>query len=436
MSGEKQVTTREADDGRLNAAEHEIPSLNPKSAQKVHRGKITFPKTAAGYWMGKVKKVPGSGLYSVQIAHRKARHRFPLGTANKEAAAEKARGIYLSLVANGADATLAERKPAAKVKPSSDKVTVGQLIEAATRLSSARKESMDTYAKALRRITAGVIGADGKNKRKSVDSAPLTALSPSRVLAWRNAFLKAAKTPQERSAAAVTINSLMRNSKALLSKKIRPFLERELPLPSALWFEGIPMEKEGSLRYRSQIDAKAILQSANDTLAAESPEVYKALLLTLVCGLRRSEADAVEWAQIDFKAGTLEIRDNDARALKSADSAGVVGLDPKIVQILTELKGKTKSPHVLETPKLARKKFGTHQSRTYRCDATHNALITWLRGQGVPGIRPIHTLRKEIGSVIASRDGIFAASRFLRHSDIRITSRLYADNKTLITAGI
>lgn len=52
------------------------------------------------------------------------------------------------------------------------------------------------------------------------------------------------------------------------------------------------------------------------------------------------------------------------------------------------------------------------------------------------GIRPIHTLRKEIGAVIASRDGIWKASRYLRHSDIRITSKLYADKKIPVTAGL
>ena len=45
------------------------------------------------------------------------------------------------------------------------------------------------------------------------------------------------------------------------------------------------------------------------------------------------------------------------------------------------------------------------------------------------GNKPIHTLRKEIGSIIASEHGIFAASRYLRHSDIRITSAIYADKK-------
>ncbi len=88
------------------------------------------------------------------------------------------------------------------------------------------------------------------------------------------------------------------------------------------------------------------------------------------------------------------------------------------------------------TPKRVQVPFAAHQNRTYRCDATFKTLVTWLQDQGVPGHRSIHTLRKEIGSVIASREGIFAASRYLRHSDIHITSKLYADTKTLVSAGL
>jgi hypothetical protein len=42
-------------------------------------------------------------------------------------------------------------------------------------------------------------------------------------------------------------------------------------------------------------------------------------------------------------------------------------------------------------------------------------------------------MRKEIGSIIASENGIFEASRYLRHSDIRITSAIYADKKKTVT---
>jgi integrase len=328
-----------------------------------------------------------------------------------------------------------------------ESATVGALIECATRLSSARAESLETYAKALRRIAVGVLdlGHEGKfdakkgarEWRRNVDTMPLEALSPAAVLAWKNRFLRSAPTPEARNSAAVTVNSLLRNSRALVSRKLRPFIESEIKLPSPLWFEGVPMEKEPSLRYHSQIDAGTILRAANDELALFRPEAFKLLLLTLVFGLRRSEADALLWEQINLDEETLDVRDTAHKALKSADSAGRIGLDSEVVALLRVFKQQPgRGAFVLETPPRAKFDHAGRQSRTYRCDSTHLALIEWLRSKGVPGRRPIHTLRKEIGSVIASREGIFAASRYLRHSDIRITSRLYADTKVLVRSGL
>jgi integrase len=72
------------------------------------------------------------------------------------------------------------------------------------------------------------------------------------------------------------------------------------------------------------------------------------------------------------------------------------------------------------------------QSRHYRCNAVFERVNAWLRAQGVDSPKPLHTLRKEIGSIIASEHGIFEASRYLRHSDIRITSAIYADKKKTV----
>ncbi len=484
MSEANQGNIRATDDGEGNTADQGIPGAHQKSAQKMHRWKLGSDgelgnqprqhgaaKTAAAYWLGKVKKPAGSGLYGVQIAHRGTRHRFPLETANQAAAAEKARKIYLYIVANGFEAALEEFNPKVAAKPAAPATTttctIGELITAATRLSSARRESLDTYAKALRRIATGVLAVKGGKSgpkqgtdawREMIDATPLDRLTPASVLTWKNAFLKSAANPQERNSAAVTVNSLLRNSKALLSKRIRPFLDRrlieaqqadggktlnDLPesdrgilLPGRLWFESVPMEKEPSMRYHSTIDAGTILKAAMDELVVKEPEAFKALLLTLICGLRRSEADSMTWAQINFDAGTLEVRDTDHRALKSADSAGEIALDPEVVALLRGFHATKQGDFVMETPKLARTSFKEHKSRTYRCDATHTWLIEWLRKNGVTGKRPLHTMRKEIGSIIATREGIFAASRFLRHSDIRITSRLYADSKTLVSSGL
>ena len=78
-----------------------------------------LPKTHVGFWRaraerrvysyeGKACEVPE---YSVRMELGKIRRRIALGTAIKEEAAIKARDIYLSLVAKGWDATLADLAP-------------------------------------------------------------------------------------------------------------------------------------------------------------------------------------------------------------------------------------------------------------------------------------------------------------------------------------
>jgi integrase len=126
--------------------------------------------------------------------------------------------------------------------------------------------------------------------------------------------------------------------------------------------------------------------------------------------------------------------DTEAKTLKSQDSAGEIGLDDELRNLFQGFYAARESESVLETPK--RSRGVKRKSRSYRCDGTFNALASWLRLKGVSGPRPIHSLRKEIGSIVATRDGIFAASRYLRHSDIRITSRLYADLKKPVSAGL
>ena len=60
----------------------------------------------------------------------------------------------------------------------------------------------------------------------------------------------------------------------------------------------------------------------------------------------------------------------------------------------------------------------------------------WLRSKGITANKPLHELRKELGALIATEQGIYAASRFLRHSDISTTARHYADHKARISVGL
>lgn len=364
-------------------------------------------KTSANYWLSgkrlfKLTRRNSQGVmmtdadYSCQLSYVGRRERFQLHTANKAEAASKAASIYRDVVGKGWDDALRLHKPKSLPKVETlPPATVGGLIAASMRLSSARAESLETYAKALRRIVAGVLEITGGKKfdafkggrtawLEKIDAKPLADLTPSVVLAWRNRFMKAARTPEARGRAAVTVNSLVRNAKALLSKKVRPFIEQVMQLPSPLFFEGVSAEPEPSLRYRSKMDAEAILRTAQRELAAQDTEAFKLLLLTLVCGLRRSEADTLMWSQFDFGRRVLVIEDTEHKRLKSKDSAGDIDLEPELCALFQGYMTKAQSPFVLEPSKRSRvATMQERKTRGYRCEPTHQRLLAWLRLQYV-----------------------------------------------------
>jgi integrase len=424
---------------------------NRKSAQQVHSGKkAAHPKTSKFYWLDKVKRPASSSggvspHYGVQIKHQDRRMRFPLYTANKEAAAALAARIWTQIVTEGWDATIKAHRPQITAEAPKS-ATVGALIEAACAASTARKHSLEAYAKAFRRVVSEVAGIqDGrkfdafkggtKEWRERVDAVPLASLLPADVQAWKNRRLRAAESdPLAKRRAITTVNSLIRNAKALFGKKVLPFVEQKLTIPRPLPFDDVGMEKGPSLRYVSKVDAYAILARAKEELAENEPEAFKVLVLALVCGLRRSEIDHLLWRTFDFGRGLLHIENTEFHQLKSEDSAGVIDLDADTAALFKGYRALVpKSVFVIESPNAPR---AERKARCYRCNAVFERVNEWLRVQGVDTMKPLHTLRKEIGSIIASEHGIFEASRYLRHSDIRITSAIYADKKKTVTPKV
>ena len=414
---------------------------SPASAQPQIRG---LSRTSMSYWRDHVEKVVGRGgnlspNYSARIVHQKSRVRFPLHTPNREAAASKASQIFKFLIRNGWDATIARFKPdtlATRRPP-----TVGDVIRTAQKLSSARPQSIATYAKAFRKIAADIAKIEDGRKfdarsgglnawRESIDAIKLEALTPAKLLAWKNQRLKSTN-PITKRRATTTVNSLIRNAKAHFAKKHLTFMRQELALPDSLPFEGISLEKPPSMRYQSRIDAKKILNDADEELAEARPEEFKILILALVCGLRRSEIDNLLWNSFDFDKGILRVENTHYHQLKSEDSAGEIDLDEGTVALFRGYLAKAQAEFVIESP------FSPdRQSRSYRCNRSFCSLNTWLQTKGVKATKPLHELRKEIGSIIANDHGIFEASRYLRHSDIRITSAIYVDKKKRVTPGL
>ncbi|MBN8459330.1 MAG: tyrosine-type recombinase/integrase [Verrucomicrobia bacterium] len=403
-----------------------------------------FSKNDARYWLvpKRLFKDHGVADYSCRFSHQGKRAQVCLNTANHREAAKRAATVYAKVTTDGWQAGLALYRPQPQI-PEAAAVTVGDLIAAAAAVSTARRQSLECYTKAFRRIVSEIKGISSDRKyvakggdanvwQRRVDAVELGSVTPRDVMEWKNRRLREVESdPLAKRRTIVTVNSLVRNARALFGKKILPFVEQSLSLAGPLPFEGVLMEKAPSMRYVSKLDPYALLAAAREQLAGADPEAFKALLLALVCGLRRSEIDNLLWRAFDFGNRILKVDHSEFHQLKSEDSAGVIDLDADTTALFRDYR--TLRPRDLFVIVSEGRPSSQHKARAYRCDPVFKRLLAWLREHGVAGDKPLHTLRKEIGSIIAAEHGIFEASRYLRHSDIRITSAIYADKKKTVT---
>jgi len=411
-----------------------------------------FGKTDVRYWAERIFRRQRDGIedshWTAQIQHVGRREQFPLGTPNKAAAAAKARDIYLSLQGQGWEATLALHKPKAE-EPKPEKSTVGDLIREVSAAANYRVTTFAVYRGALRRVAADIAGIDGgkgrfapnsesnKDWREKVDATPLSALTAETIHNWKLTYINRSKSsPAVHNRAINTVNAHIRNARSLFSPKALAFAGSRLALPDPLPFSGVKLEtRRATTRYSSRIDPAALLLAAKTELSEvpERQEQFKIFCLALLCGLRKREIDTLLWRSVDLEKGVIRIERTEYFQPKSEDSAAEVDVAPELVEILRGFKKEAKGKFVIESENPPR----YHTSRTnYRGERDFESLYAWLAGKGLSARKKLHELRKECGAVIANSLGIFAASRALRHSDIRITSQYYADKKTRITTGL
>ena len=173
---------------------------------------------------------------------------------------------------------------------------------------------------------------------------------------------------------------------------------------------------------------------AQGELGESDPSAFLAMLLALAAGLRRSELDSLTWPQLDCDRAVIRIEPTETANLKTAESRGEIPIDPAIVPILRGFRAKATGPFVIEA------EGGTYGPRVwgrhYRADAVFTRLNTWLRLHGVSAKKPIHELRKELGSLLTESHGIFVASRILRHSTVATTAAHYSDLKGRPTVAV
>lgn len=399
------------------------------------------------YWQRRVRKTGSRGaenaFYSVPLQYAGRRMELSLGTPNQMEAAARAKERYLFLIGNGWDAFLTKYR-AKETLPAADTLTVGQYLEAVRISTELDAKTIEGYAKKFRQIVADVAGINGTKARHdyrkggyhewlgAVYAVPLASVTPDKIREWKKRFIESVgKNELKRRSRTVSCNSMLRQARSLFSR--RNVLDKlQIPLPAPLPFDGVSVEKRTDTKfYGCGVDPRALLAAAMTELGPERPEEFKAFLLALVLGLRRREADLLEWSSFDFAAGTIWIQATKWYQLKTNESAAVLPVEPEILSLFRGWRAKATSEFVIESPRLPK----SVSYQWYRCEEIFDELLEWLRAKGVQGQKPFHVLRKLFGSAVAELHGIHVASASLRHADISTTSQFYSDRTVKLTAG-
>jgi integrase len=405
-------------------------------------------KTDIRYWQGAVyqPKYTRNGVahqaseWAIKIQHLGRRETFPLGTANKAAAAAKAKNIHLSLHASGWEATLAKFKPKASAQCRTA-TTVGEFLKQAITSAGGRSKTIEGYCRAFRTIIASIFKIDGGSEKfdyrpgrgrekwiAKIHAVTLSDVTPDKIQKWKIAFLQRAGPDRlKQRAARISVNSLMRQAKSLFATDMLRFITLNV---RGTPFDGVRFEPRQSMRYHGSFDLEQVIAAAQDQLPEEQLKIF---LLAVMAGLRRNEIDKLEWPSFRWAQNIIRIEPTSYLQPKSEDSIGDIEADPELIEMFRGFKARAKGSFVIESPVAARMN-ATYSH--YRCERDFTALTKWLRAKGVPGNMPLHTLRKEYGSQICAKHGIYAASNALRHSDIAITSQHYIDKRRRTSLGM
>jgi integrase len=427
-------------------AEHAAKS-GREVAEKNGREKKTGSKFARDYWLGRVYRStapnPDGGRIELpefwaRIQHGGERRAVPLATPDRQTAARTAAKLYAAIAAKGWQAGLAEVLPG-KVK-SAAVPTIGEYLAAVQAAADVAPSSMKFYGQCLRNIAAAAFGIAGDETRfdyrtggaaawqARIDRIQLDKLTPARVQAVLNERIAAARgNPLAEQKARTSAATTLRQAKCLFSPRLKlPFAK--VPNP----FEGVSVKAGGIRRYQSTIDAGQLLRAAQAELADTDPEAFKVVLLGLGAGLRKAEIDNLQWQQIDSAAGKIRILTTASFAPKSDGSEGEVFVDPGLCAALDAYRPKATGLYVLESRLAAR----PQSPKSFRAALTFKRCYAWLRSKGVLTQKPLHTLRKEFGSLINAAAGIHAASSQLRHAQIGLTAQYYVDNRRRVAPEI
>ena len=434
---------------------------NLKNAPSVHHEKVVvrFLKADIRYWRERVSRRTEGSNYGIHIAYQGRRVRFNLETTRKDVAAAKAREIHQHLVAVGWNETLMKYKPALHSKPSS--CSLGDYINAVVELSTQNSKTIAIYIRKTRTVISemrhikkpeNIYNPQGnafREWRQSVDATPLSSITALNLQKWKKSRIDAASDPANRATTVRTVNSLLRNAKALFGEKFRAEISGSVEVPSPIPFSDVQLERAPQKQFRSilkdlgglpwlitaakneltpklpKVDQKSLRKSKEAReLAASKHQQFKCLLLGLACGMRRGEIDMLHWNDLNFGDCSIAIRNTEHGSLKTDASEAIIGAPSQVMDALRGYMPSAKGEFVVES---TRRPNPNAKYPSYRCEVHFERLSSWLRSKGIDVAKPLHQLRGECATAIAAESGILAAAQQLRHSSLQTTKTYYSD---------
>lgn len=409
---------------------------SPKSGLKVWRERV---KSSTAAFRG--SSGDGRG-YFVRLQVAKKRCYIDLGTTDLTEAAKRARSFYFDVQSIGWAAAYLKLHPAPPVPSTpAEELTIGEYLLAVKEVWTVKELTFWEACGKLRRLVALVLGleADAKDKwcgpkgeetpwQKRINSVRVSSITPAAVTQMMGDYVRARSVDANTQLAAKhTINSVVRNSRSLFSRRsIVPRLK--IALPATLPFDGVKELKErpGEYRFQRDVDVKWLIREAFSELQPHHPALFVMFLLALGAGLRRHEIDKLRWRELLQVAQQVEVMKSDVFDAKSYTSLRKVNLPPQFYELILSYRGNAPlEAFVIESKRPA---VLNPKRRSYRCDPDFRAVNSWLSQKGINPRdgKKLQTLRKHFGDVICSHYGIYKAAAALGHQKVSTTEKYYA----------
>ncbi len=397
---------------------------------------------------GKTVEIPE---YYVRMRHDGITKRVRLPTSDKDKAAEEALQLAERLAREGWSAVTAglARLPAS---PTIEEFCEAYRKAAASMENPPRPISVALYLRHLRQISA--LAGVGN----------LRELTPDAIERARDKYRAKARADKRQDAAIQnSLGIIIRNSSACFSseaktilgrqglavenpfvgikrsQKIEPVVALDREIVRRIW-DDLPELRDGNpeaeapdrakfeRNYRKKHEGRKARWLPID-YREPHPEAYCAILLGLGLGLRANEIDKARWNWFKFDAKGncfLEIGE-EADFKPKGGTLRVIRVPNELHDEVAKTRRDLDSPYVLGgQPSKSVEKNGWG----YRCRETFRVVNTWLRDHSVEAEEergnPLHRLRKQFGSEVATNFGLFAAQKLLGHSSPTVTAKYYA----------